>query len=461
MKTLFKYLFMSISAALCLPVVTACDDEEAVDPYDINYVYIYSPTASDNTLEYKGNGTFLVDVEPHSVINPVRCTKPAPEDLTIQLDINPSLVDVYNQANSTNYTLLKNAQLENATLRIRKGEYISADSLKVQLTDLSEFQNGAENYILPISITSISGSGVSVSETSKIYLTFRSLYKANFVNIRSSEEVNLEFENGGFTNLMERLELENAITSSWAADDDISVSVKIDPGKIETYNALNGTSLELMPNAALEKTTMTIKKGASTFENPLTLFFSDAMASVELGKGYILPLTITDVKGVGAEAGEKLTMYFVVKTLEKTTITIENAPIGNPITDFTNWVVTVNGNSSFAGTPWKSLLTNPGEDYVSSMNYSSVMEIEMVDMVKVSTIQIEYYDGRYYCATSATLEFSADGLNYKSGQCNMAGAKKHNFVLKYPTDTRYIRIKGINSYYGAYPIGIIIYKQDE
>lgn len=84
MKTLFKYLFMSISAALCLPVVTACDDEEAVDPYDINYVYIYSPTASDNTLEYKGNGTFLVDVEPHSVINPVRCTKPAPEDLTIR-----------------------------------------------------------------------------------------------------------------------------------------------------------------------------------------------------------------------------------------------------------------------------------------------------------------------------------------------------------------------------------------
>lgn len=43
---------------MLLPLVTACDDDEATDPYDINYVYIYKPSETNATLEYKGDGTF-------------------------------------------------------------------------------------------------------------------------------------------------------------------------------------------------------------------------------------------------------------------------------------------------------------------------------------------------------------------------------------------------------------------
>ena len=118
MKTLFKYLLMSMPLAVSLLLMTACNDDESVDPYDINYVYIYSPVSTENTLEYKGNGTFLVDIAPECIVNPVRCTKPAPTDLTIHINVDPSLVDSYNQANGTNYTLLKSVQLENATLHI-------------------------------------------------------------------------------------------------------------------------------------------------------------------------------------------------------------------------------------------------------------------------------------------------------------------------------------------------------
>ncbi len=43
---------------------------------------------------------------------------------------------------------------------------------------MEEFKNGSENYILPIAITSINGTGVSASESnSKIFLTFESTYK--------------------------------------------------------------------------------------------------------------------------------------------------------------------------------------------------------------------------------------------------------------------------------------------
>ena len=50
---------------MLLPLVTACDDDEATDPYDINYVYIYKPSETNATLEYKGDGTFLKKSPPN------------------------------------------------------------------------------------------------------------------------------------------------------------------------------------------------------------------------------------------------------------------------------------------------------------------------------------------------------------------------------------------------------------
>ena len=59
MKKLYKYLFMVVSAVALLPLMTACSDDETTDPYDVNYVYIYSPAETNGEMVYKGNGTFL------------------------------------------------------------------------------------------------------------------------------------------------------------------------------------------------------------------------------------------------------------------------------------------------------------------------------------------------------------------------------------------------------------------
>ena len=215
MKALFKYILYSTFFAMSLPLVTACDDDEATDPYDINYVYIYKPSETNATLEYKGDGTFLKEIATEHILSPVRCTKPAPQDLTIQLAIDRSLVDAYNSEYGTSYVALQNAELENATLYIKQGEYISADTLKVHYTNMEEFKNGSENYILPIAITSINGTGVSASESnSKIFLTFESTYKPNHVTLTSSKEYLLEYQySQGFTNLSSEWKLDG---SGWS-----------------------------------------------------------------------------------------------------------------------------------------------------------------------------------------------------------------------------------------------------
>ena len=73
MKALFKYILYSTFFAMSLPLVTACDDDEATDPYDINYVYIYKPSETNATLEYKGDGTFLKEIATEHILSPVRC----------------------------------------------------------------------------------------------------------------------------------------------------------------------------------------------------------------------------------------------------------------------------------------------------------------------------------------------------------------------------------------------------
>lgn len=461
MKTLFKNLLMYIPLLISLLFIAACSDDESADPYDTNYVYIYSPANTDNVLEYKGNGTFLVEIAPECIINPVRCTKPAPRDLTVQLSIDPSLVESYNQSNGTNYTLLKNVQLENETLYIKQGEYESADSLKVHYTDMSEFQNGAENYILPIAITAINSSDVSLSESSRIYLTFTSHCRVNLVEMNvSSNSMELIYENGEFTNLIGQLELKNIFHSSWAADDDISVSLKIDQRMVDTYNALNGTNLKFMPNASFENATTVIKKGTTNTETPIVIAFSDDMASVEFGQGYLLPVTIAKVDGIGAAIGESITTYIVFKTIEKVTISVEDAPVGTAISDFTDWNLTVNGQTGVYGVPWMNLITNPGGNRVSAWYTSSVMVLDMGKQQKVSSIHIEYYSRSLYSATEATFEFSIDGVDYKRGECKMDAAIVQNFILKYPVEARYIRIRNVKSNRGAYPIGLIFYTSE-
>ena len=67
MKALFKYILYSTFFAMSLPLVTACDDDEATDPYDINYVYIYKPSETNATLEYKGDGRDSLQPSPCGV----------------------------------------------------------------------------------------------------------------------------------------------------------------------------------------------------------------------------------------------------------------------------------------------------------------------------------------------------------------------------------------------------------
>lgn len=171
LKTLLYYGFMPV---MVVSFMTSCGDDTSNDPYDINYAYIRTPSITNYAIRYLEDGSFVKTIEEKSTLIPVRCTKPAPEDMAVTFEIDNSLVDAYNKAHQTDYVFLKNAKLENATLTIKKGEYISADSLKVVYTDMGEFKSGPENFILPVKIQQ-AGSGGTISENNTFYLTYKSV----------------------------------------------------------------------------------------------------------------------------------------------------------------------------------------------------------------------------------------------------------------------------------------------
>lgn len=447
MKELFKYILFSTLFAMSLLLVIACDDDEAIDPYDINYVYIYKPSETNATLEYKGNGTFLKEISAEHVLSPVRCTKPAPQDLTIQLTIDRSLVDAYNSEYGTNYVALQNAELENATLYIKQGEYISADTLKVHYTNMEEFQNGSENYILPITITSINGAGVSASESnSKIFLTFKSTYKPNHVTLTSKKEYLLEYHySKGFTNLSNEWKLDGILKSAWTADGDIKVTLAVNPALVGTYNAQHGTDYSLLTSASLKQSTIMIKQGKTTPEESVSLSFLDDMASVQLGTNYIVPVTITNVDGIGADIGENKVIYIVYKTALVGFLSCVDKPVGSVINDHSGWRFTLNGQSSDL------------YDYVPD---GSILDIDLGKQENIRTIALHFNEW-YYSSESASIAISNDGKKYEDlGVASRFVNKTSYILLLAAKQAQYIRVVFHGAlYYSPYMKTVGIYTE--
>lgn len=87
------------------------------------------------------------------------------------------------------------------------------------------------------------------------------------------------------------------VSTTGKAKEDITVSIKVDNSLVEKYNAENKTSYYATPEGvvALEKSQVVIEKGKATSDiSLLSVVSADEFVD---GRIYIIPVTITDVKG--------------------------------------------------------------------------------------------------------------------------------------------------------------------
>lgn len=151
-----------ISAALLMltgSVFTACNSEGDDFDWDKSALFV---SGTENNPVVK----FVVEDTPASYAVTVQSTKKVDSKVDIELAIDASTVDAYNEANGTNYVAAPegSVELETSKVSIAAGSAIStAANVKVLSTeDLVE----GRNYVIPVTVKSVSqGDVIPTSKT--------------------------------------------------------------------------------------------------------------------------------------------------------------------------------------------------------------------------------------------------------------------------------------------------------
>ena len=265
-KKFWKYTAIAAFTVVMAPL-TACDDDSDLGPkdkanYETNFVYCLESDNNYPTLSYRYSGKIIETDIKELQLTPVRLTKPAPENVEIEVSIDPTLVDEYNAANGTNYEALTDVSVTNPIIKVAQGQFISTDSIKIDLNGNRGFVGNGKDLLLPVVIESAS-SEITTSKTSRIFVAFH--YSANVVSIEDAL-----YQAGADESLwadkMANLELE-VISSIFTADANTTVKFEIDNSLVEAYNKENdteylaweGLTLDLLKSASMYQTTASWK----------------------------------------------------------------------------------------------------------------------------------------------------------------------------------------------------------
>ena len=88
--------------------------------------------------------------------------------------------------------------------------------------------------------------------------------------------------------------------TEYGLPNDAVVHLQADPGKVDEYNAKNGTEYELLPEAAYDLTEEVLVK-AGTPKSEEAVITVHAKGNIEAFKEYLLPVSITSVEGAVAD----------------------------------------------------------------------------------------------------------------------------------------------------------------
>lgn len=428
MKKFWKYIAACAVVASLVPL-TACDDDDTVDPYDINYVYLYQPYSTFANVEYKANGDFMSGLTDPLKTVPVRITKPAPSNLQIEVAFDPTLVDEYNEANGTEYKFLEGARIDNPVMTIAAGEYISPDSITISFGDHSGFMTEESNLILPVVIRS--GSGLTISKSSRIFLTFNSTYRPNNLTAVSElQQFKAVVITPGWEETVRTLNVDNAFYLSYDPYEEVKINLAIDQSKVAEYNAENGTNYAFKSDASLASNTITI--GTDSNRGSFTINTGD-LSGIENEGSYLIPVTISSIEGGTIEVtDENKTVYVLVKGIARE-MTFGKSNTSGSETTVKAVSCTVDGED------WTDKIDSGNWDY-GYINTNVPLEIDFGQTVNLASFYFNHWYASY-APTSMSLETSVDGTTWINWGTISYSATGTYFINLLPaTNMRYMRI---------------------
>lgn len=432
MRKFWKYLATAAVVMAVTPLMSCDDDDDfSSSPgrpdYSKNYVYLYQPNSTFARVEYKANGDFITGPSDPLKTVPVRITKALPTDLQVEVAIDPSLVDEYNEANQTDYKLLEGASIVNPNLKIAAGEYVSPDSIAITFGDRSGFLSGEANMILPIVIRSCQGP--IISKSSRVFLTFNSTYRPIVVSLNTTvKEFIAALTTSDWQSKIQKLSLPDLFSLSYAPFEQVTLNLAIDQSKVAQYNADNGTNYQFKSDAKLESNTVTI--GTDATKAGVNILTGDLSGIADEGE-YIIPVTLKSATGASVEYGDDLTVYVIVRgtlrELDVQSSTFNGTLIANPV------------SCTHEGSDWNRIINNDNYSYAYA-TLNTPIEMDFGKEVNLSAIYINHW-AAYYSATAATLKTSVDGTNWTDwGEVEYSAMSAYYINLIPATNLRYVQL---------------------
>lgn len=455
MKKFWKYIFAGVTSVMLMPFA-ACNDDDTVDPYDINYAYVYQPNSTFARVEYKANGEFITGITDPLKVMPVRSTKPANGNVKIEVAIDPSLVDEYNEANKTSYKLLEGAEILNPQMIIADGEYVSADSITVGFTDHSGFLTGETDLILPIVIRS-AGGGMTISKSSRIFLTFNSTYNPLVISTKQEAKFSACPMIDGWQQNIQSVTVDNAITANYTPFEPVTVDLRIDGSKVNEYNTANGTSYAFKSDARLASNKITL--GTEDLNGSFTIN-SGSLTDFANGQSYLIPVVVENPQGCRAELTGNTVVYVLLRSTGSELIFSTSEVAGTEFTLPAATTCTVNGSPTYSGnTTWINII-NPSKYDYGYMYRTDIMEINFGQTFNLSAIYFDCWSSSS-APTSIALQTSANGTDWFEWETTAWSPAAGKFYINLPFayNTQYIKFQLPTGGYSIDIEGLRFYEQ--
>ena len=318
MKKMLKYLGV---VALAAGLFAACEHpdiseifDDGVMSQDTNIAYMQAPVVTAHSWQYRASSaedgyTFLSNVNREYLLTMLKIGKPADKDLHVTLEYDMEALEALNASlagdgeeeieNPKQYKLLDKSTID-MNVVIPKGETEIPVCINMDYSDFFEGERDT-NYAVPLRIASIED-GVVSTNLNSFMVTFDTDYITNnFSFSTATQTYALQlFESGEPRTGTNEWELSAYLQSKYEMAENTTVKLRINNSLIASSSTPNDVAAT---NVKLSKDTFTF--GADDMANePLSLIFSDGMASLKAGNTYQIPIEIETITGHGAAKGQ-------------------------------------------------------------------------------------------------------------------------------------------------------------